>query len=102
MNTIDRQITEEIEGKTRLNIKFPDYEIGETASLYIQKDKYFLSVLGCPRKITKQEFAEILKMFANEEVFNTEVKTVRPDMSYDDFFNKYWNGRKNETINRLF
>lgn len=91
MSITGQQITREIEGKVVVNIHFTDIS-PETVSLYHQEDKFFIRpVFGKVKEISAEIYNELISKFTGEQEFCTHPEVIRCQMTYDDFFNKYFN-----------
>lgn len=93
-NTIDAQIIAQIEGTQTLDVQYTN--IGsEHAELIVQGDRAWLRPLvNEPHEITPAELEEIRAMIHDEREFNTDPLTLRTNMEYDEFWNRYYNWRK--------
>lgn len=96
--TINRQISEQIEGKTRVEVIFPDVE-WDFLSLYAQvrddKEVFFIKPAFCRAKeIDKSVYEELCSQFTGEQKFNTDREIIRTKLSYDAFYNNYYNNLK--------
>ena len=89
MPITSKQIADQIAGKT--NFVFTSTEgLNEHMCLYSQEGKYWLSNFGKEKPISEDQYNEITSKLTNEGKFNTDPATFR-GLSYDQFFNKYWN-----------
>lgn len=101
MSTIvDRQIGAQIEGRIDVRLYTPDLDGDwEPVSLYAQADNnYYISNFGRFKKMPKAFYDELVDMFTGEQEFNTDPEIVRTDMSFDDFFNKYFNNLESVNV----
>lgn len=93
---VHNQIKAQIEGSTTLEINFNDSSRSDYVTLYAQVDnQYWIQPAFCkPAKISKEEYEEILDMPEFKETFfNTDVLSLSCGMSYNGFYEKYFNNR---------
>ena len=89
--TLNRQISDQIEGKTTIEVIFPNTN-PDFLSLYAQDDEFFIEPACCAsKKITKNIYKELCDQFTDEQIFNTNPKVIRTKLSYDEFYDMYYN-----------
>ena len=92
MKITDRQISNQLEERTAAQVIFPDSN-SDFLSLYAQGDKgFFIKPAFCQsKKIDESVFKELCSQFTDEQEFNTNPEIIRTELSYNDFYNKYYN-----------
>ncbi len=99
MNILDNQIEAQIEGRTNIKIQYvKEKGLDDSIRLYEQKGIYFLGLRMHDKAISKAEYLEILNM-AKQDKFGNLLITI--DQEYDWFWNKYWNFRDNEKLQKI-
>ena len=91
MEITDRQISNQLEERTAAQVIFPD-STSEFLSLYAQCDGFFIHPAFLKsKKINKDVYGELCCQFTGEQEFNTDPEIIRTELSYNDFYNKYYN-----------
>ncbi|RLJ20783.1 hypothetical protein DJ031_04545 [bacterium endosymbiont of Escarpia laminata] len=91
MSIADRQIKRQLTGETVVKILFTDTHPGYI-SLYNQESGFFIAPPFCETKqITPEIYSELSSKFTNEQEFNTDPEILDSGMTYDAFFDKYYN-----------
>lgn len=94
LQILDTQIKNQIIGKYSLDMMYSDIEGDERLSLFKTDNAYYLKPVFCAAKeISAEEFNEILSLAEDSEIEEVRVSKAKTEMRYDDFFNKYYNGR---------
>ena len=92
--TIDAQILAQIEGTQTLDVQYTNIW-PEHAELIVQGNRAWLRPLfRKPHKITPEELKEIHAMIHDEREFNTDPLMLYTNMEYNQFWDRYYNGRK--------
>jgi hypothetical protein len=96
MQTItEEQIEGQIEGRTIVEVIFPDVD-SDFLELYVQiqddKEIFFIQPAFLKSKqINQSVYDELCAQFTEEQEFNTDPKIIGTELSYDDFYEKYYN-----------
>lgn len=96
MNEFDI-LNQQIENRTDINISYQNIKITDKISIYEQERKYFLQSNKI-KYILKSEYLEILELCQSDEFGN---KSIIFNGSYDEFWNKYYNFRDNEKLEKV-
>lgn len=102
MNTQDilnNQISAQIENRIDIEITYVQHkDIEDSIRLYEQKGLFFLGLRIHDKAISKQEYNEILSLASQDKFGNL---TIYWSDKYDVFWNKYWNFRDNEKLEKV-
>jgi len=86
----NKQIAGQIEGKITINVIFAD-DCDDIITLYRQNGSAWIMPAFCRAK--KIDGAQLCDIVLNLEsgLFNTDNKILRTKLTYDEFFDKYYN-----------
>lgn len=91
MSIADEQITRDIEGRTQVAVHFTDQPVDYVA-LYEQDGTTWVQPAFCKAKrLSKDAYDALVAQFTGEQEFNTDPEVIRSGMTYDDFYNRYYN-----------
>jgi len=86
----NKQISDQIEGKTTIKAIFAD-DIAELIAVYEQDDGIWIKPAFCKAKKMKAVHWMTLALQLDDGIFNTAPKILRTKLTYDEFFDKYYN-----------
>lgn len=99
--TLQNQISAQIENRTDLVLAYSDTNLHDCISIYEQNGLFWLSYIK-DKLLFKCEAEEILNNFpiVDSPEFRPLTKTIFVG-KYDDFWNKYYNNRQNEKLEKI-
>lgn len=91
MSITDDQIEREIEGRLQIKIHVSD-TYPTHISLYDQEGGLFIKPAFCVAKqLPRSLYAELCNQFTGEQEFNTDPEVIRTELTFDQFFDLYYN-----------
>lgn len=99
MNTLDKQISAQIENRIDIEIQYVQHKnMEDNIRLYDQKGVYYLGLRAVEKAISKTEYQEILEM-VQQDHFGKNLIVISEH--YDWFWNKYFNFRDNDKLEKI-
>lgn len=99
MDTLDKQVSAQIENRIDIEIQYTQHKnMEDDIRLYEKNGIYFLGLRAVNKAISKAEYLEILGM-TQEDHFGK--KTIVIHEHYDWFWNKYFNLRDNDKLEKI-
>ncbi|MES9857898.1 MAG: hypothetical protein ABW166_15060 [Sedimenticola sp.] len=90
MNRAGKQIKREILGKIRVVIKYTDLS-SSFLTMNDQQGCYYIKLdYSDPRKINKEMYDDLKSKFTNEQKYNADPEIIDSNMTYAEFYNKYF------------
>ena len=89
---IDDQIIAQLTDSITVKVHFSDVAITDFIALFEQDGGIYVQAPFCDAKrIPAAIFVELKSQFTDEQQFNTDPEVIRSSLSYDEFYDRYYN-----------